>query len=127
MKNNAGNNSFIAEMEKVRASHNFQINTETKINLESDFFIGNLDYDVEVEKSDEIEIILEYSLRRLKTLICNENYNEAYDLTDAIHALPEIYAEGRTDNLSNYWKIFIEPIREKWGYDYFNECEKLFV
>ena len=50
----------------------------------------------------------------LKELIQNNNYEQAYDLVDCIHALPEILANNNIKIPSSYWKTYVKTYQKKW-------------
>ena len=74
----------------------------------------------------DIHKILIYSVNKIQPLLIKGAYEEAYAVVDAIHCLPEIFADGRINNLGDYWTSYIEPIRDEWGKDYFNELHHIF-
>ncbi|MCL2421503.1 MAG: hypothetical protein FWD03_06560 [Defluviitaleaceae bacterium] len=112
------NNDFVVEIRKMMMS---MPNTENFNLLERD-----TDDKAVVDGEAEIRSILLYAVAEIKQLLKNKAYDEAYDIVDAIHALPEIFANDRANHLSEYWKIYIEPVRLKWGQKYFTEVSKYF-
>ncbi|MBP2000776.1 hypothetical protein J2Z69_001807 [Paenibacillus shirakamiensis] len=57
--------------------------------------------------------IVNLVIEEIKDLILLNKYQQAYDLIDAIHCLPEIIVLQNW-NERDYWKNFIYPYREKW-------------
>ena len=120
------NSDFVVEMHKMMMTKGiryiFMTNDES-FNL----LISDTDDNAVVEREDAIRNILLYSMTKIKMLLKIKAYDEAYDIIDAIHALPEIFANGRVTNLFDYWKIYIEPVRLTWGREYFTEVSRYFV
>ena len=67
-----------------------------------------------------------YAFERIRDLLKLNQYDEAYDVVDAVHALPEIFAEGRTRWLRDYWKTYIVPLNKKWKKKYFIQWKSFF-
>ena len=104
------------------------------------------DFDIEVANSLDIDFLLDdhensniiyvpeylkkallYALTKLTHLLSDMAYDEAYDLVDAIHVLPELIIHGKLQNLDDFWNTFIKPMRNKWNSIYFQEFEGFFI
>ena len=92
-----------------------------------DFLLGSCEEDVEIHVPEPIKKMLLYTFEKLKNLFNNMEYEEAYDVVDAIHGLPEMFAYQQTQHLDDFWKTYIEPIRRKWRSDYYEEFKELFA
>lgn len=65
-----------------------------------------------------LPVVILSALEKVRELIGFDQFEEAYDLTDAVHVLPEIaFAPNR--DMAAYWNDFIVPYREKWDSDFF--------
>ena len=95
--------------------------------LPIDFSIVSCEIDVEVYMPESFREIFLYTLKKLNNLLNNMLYEEAYDLVDAVHGLPELIALQRTQNLEDFWDIYIEPIQCKWNIEYLQEFKAVFV
>ncbi|MDE6030261.1 MAG: hypothetical protein K2G32_01400, partial [Oscillospiraceae bacterium] len=57
-------------------------------------------------------------LVRVQDLIISDKFEQAYDLVDVIHALPEISITQNRD-MAAYWRDFVVPYHTKWNSDFF--------
>jgi len=83
------------------------------------------DFDIYVDYV--LEKFLLHAFERLKTLLKNKLYEEAYDLVDAIHGLPELLLRQEIKHMRDFWNVYIEPMRRKWGDCYFQEFKGFFL
>lgn len=54
------------------------------------------------------------SVSQIKSLIQDENYNQAFDLADCIHVVPDIAVSSHRD-WKLYWEIYVEKYMNDWG------------
>lgn len=71
----------------------------------------------------EKEILL-YAISSLQTFLMSEQYSIAEDFADAVHNLPELFLMPYVPK--QYWRVFIEPFREKYGEQYFKTYQREF-
>ena len=81
----------------------------------------------EIIKTPNINKFLSAILSDLLKQLENKNYEQAYDLADVAHAIPEILAEYNGKLTNSYWKNCIEPYRKKWGCNFLEEFQKDFT
>lgn len=67
----------------------------------------------------ELQALLYAAFDKIETLIGQGEIEQACDLTDAIHALPEIVSSPKAD-LKSYKKCFVKPYSKKWSDDFFD-------
>lgn len=65
-----------------------------------------------------LSVVISSALEKIRELVGSDRFEEAYDLADAVHALPEIASTPDRDMMA-YWNDFIVPYREKWHSDFF--------
>lgn len=65
-------------------------------------------------KNANIQNKIKLSLLNLKLLLQSNNFEQGYDLADALHVLPTIIAENNGDLPYRAKKIFIKPYEKKW-------------
>lgn len=70
--------------------------------------------DTFIFKNMNVQIYLYNMIKELKTLIISCNYTQAYDLADAIHALPDIIADNKGNIPNNYYDIYMVPYINKY-------------
>ena len=91
-----------------------------------DFLLDDCYVDADIFVQEQLISVLKHTLEKLIFLLDKSEYEEAYDLTDAIHMLPEIVALQKIQYLHDYWNTHVEPLRLKWGIDYFQEYRAFF-
>ena len=65
-------------------------------------------------KDRTIQTELYVALTNLKLLLQSKKYEQAFDLADALHALPEIIVDNGGKVPDSYRKTFIIPYQKKW-------------
>jgi len=78
-------------------------------------------------KKPYINKFLSEILSNILNLLITGNYDQAYDLSDLAHAIPEMLAEFNGFIAKSYWKHNIELYREKWDKEFFKEYQKDFI
>ena len=69
-------------------------------------------------KNSSIYAVLISACKRLLKTLSEKNYEEAYDLVDCIHCLPEIIADNRFEITKTFWNANIKEYRHKWDKDF---------
>ncbi len=70
------------------------------------------------EDFTELQAVLAAACDKIETLIQQGEIEHACDLTDAVHALPEIAASPKAD-WKSYRKCFVKPYSKKWRDNFF--------
>ena len=65
-------------------------------------------------KDETFQNELVLNLTDLKSLLQSEKFEQAYDLADALHVLPEIIADNNGQIPKSYRKTFLESYQKKW-------------
>ena len=80
------------------------------------FFVyhNNIYVNHQVLKNTNIYGLLVKLLQTLYCLINQEKFDEAYDLVDSFHNLPEIIADNHLTIPKSVWKTFLKCYRNKW-------------
>lgn len=65
-----------------------------------------------------LDSLISAVLLRVRELIISDEFEQAYDLVDVIHALPEISITQNRD-MAAYWRDFVVPYHTKWSSDFF--------
>jgi len=68
-----------------------------------------------------LNYILGYALTRVIKLLEKSEYDEAYDLIDSVHILPEIIYNLSKRKLKDYWEDYIVVYHNKWNNKYFDD------
>ncbi len=61
------------------------------------------------------------SFRQLSQLLTSRQYEQAYDLTDTIHFLPELFGREQLLHRNDYTTCFVKPYTAKWHDDLFDK------
>lgn len=75
-------------------------------------------------KNKQVYQLLIKACETFKQLLDEEKYEEAYDLADSIHCLPDIIAENHFSVTNSFWKTHIEVYRKKWDKTFLRSEEK---
>ena len=67
-----------------------------------------------VFKDFQMQTALFKNLSMLKSLLQSRKFDQALDLADAVHALPDIIADNNGKIPKNYYKTFARPYEMKW-------------
>ncbi|MHB1453783.1 MAG: hypothetical protein ACYCYM_07515 [Saccharofermentanales bacterium] len=73
---------------------------------------------------DNIYVILTKICEKLRNAILQNKFDEAEDLTNAVHCLPDIIAENHLTITANYWNSHMKYYRDKWDKDFLKNEEK---
>lgn len=65
-----------------------------------------------------LDSLISAVLVRVQDLIISDEFEQAYDLADVIHALPEISITQNRD-MAAYWRDYVVPYHTKWNSDFF--------
>lgn len=65
-----------------------------------------------------LDSLISAVLVRVQDLIISDKFEQAYDIADVIHALPEI-SITQNRNMAAYWRDFVVPYHTKWNSDFF--------
>ena len=123
---NDSNNDFLVDSFKKLHLYESNINhTVEDIAICDIIQTNNIDNGIVYSKEKLKEMLL-YAMEKLLYLLHKKAYEEAYDLTDAIHVLPELIAQEICENNDSFWEVYIEPIRHKWNIDYFDDYRDYF-
>jgi hypothetical protein len=93
------------------------------------FLKSALNFDTTSVNTDNVDEIRRYLPIISETIseICKQininNLNNAYDLIDAIHCLPEALLEKKVWNPKDYWDIYINAYRKKWNSQFLSNEE----
>lgn len=68
-----------------------------------------------VYKNSGVLVLLCKNLVRLKELLQLKQFEQATDLADALHTLPEVIAENGGYVSRRYFKAFARPYQQKWN------------
>lgn len=60
------------------------------------------------------------------TILNNSLFDQAHDLVDSYHCLPEIIADNHFTIPKSYWKTFVKEYRKKWNREYLRKEQKEF-
>lgn len=74
------------------------------------------------DKDDVFFKIILIAANQIEYLINIENFEQAYDLIDAIHCLPEILMTADRD-MGSYWDLYILKYQHKWNTNLFDELK----
>lgn len=86
-----------------------QLNEKWEFVKHENYYVRTLIY-----KDKDFQDELLNNLNDLKLLLQAEKFEQAYDLVDALHALPTIIADNNGIIPKNYRKTFSQPYRKKW-------------
>lgn len=75
-------------------------------------------------KNKQVYQLLIKACETFKQLLDDEKYEEAYDLVESIHCLPDIIAENNFLITKSYWQTNIEDYRKKWDKTFLKNEEK---
>ena len=75
-------------------------------------------------KKADINKFISDILENILRLLTVENYEQAYDLADLAHAIPQILAEFNGAITKSYWKHRIDLYRKKWDKDFLSDYQK---
>lgn len=67
-----------------------------------------------VFKDIQMQTVLFNSLSILRSLLLSGKFDQAFDLADALHVLPNIIADNNGKIPKNYYKTFARPYELKW-------------
>ena len=56
-----------------------------------------------------------FVMSKLINMLHENNFEQAFDLIDAFHVLPELIAREISINYNEYYDIYIKPLGIKWG------------
>lgn len=79
-----------------------------------------------IDSASDLNKIMSDAINELEKLLAEKQYEKAYDLSDVIHALPEIYCSKEKD-MASYWNDFICPYSLKWNDNYFSEYREMIL
>ncbi len=79
-----------------------------------------------ITKDKNINKLLVCLCTQLQQLLIQKKYQQAYDLVDAVHCLPNIIVENEFQIPKSYWKIYVKPYRKKWDKTFLKSQEKVF-
>lgn len=65
-------------------------------------------------KNENTYALLVKLLQSLNDVLCQEEFDKAYDLVDCFHCLPEIIADNKLSIPKSFWKTFVKSYRNKW-------------
>lgn len=79
-------------------------------------------------------LLADYDVYRLLIQLCNtlkellyqQHFEQAYDLVDCFHCLPNIIADHNLTIPKYYWKTYIKAYRNKWNRAFLKDEEKQF-
>lgn len=74
------------------------------------------------EEFTELQTVINFAIYKIETLIEIDETEHACDLTDAVHALPEIAVSLKAD-WKSYKKCFVKPYSEKWRDGFFESLK----
>lgn len=75
---------------------------------------------------DNTYVILSKICEKLRNTLLQNEFEEAEDLTNAVHCLPDIIAENHLTITASYWKSHIKCYRDKWDKEFLRNEEKLY-
>lgn len=55
-----------------------------------------------------------FCVTQIRSFIENENFSQAYDLTDCIHVIPDIISASEKE-WKAYWEIYVEEYAKKYN------------
>lgn len=92
--------------------------------LENALKMNNID----VVTDNESEIfrylpVISDSALEICNLLRDKKFDNAYDLIDAIHCLPEAIINKSQWSPKEFWEIYIHPYREKWDNNFLSRKE----
>ena len=78
-------------------------------------------------KTPNVNEFLSEILNNIMILLDKGEYEQAYELADVAHAIPEIMANYNGKITKSYWKHQIEPYGRKWDCIFFKKYQKEFT
>ncbi len=76
-----------------------------------------------IKEVDVYQVLLK-SIGALRNLIEKQEFAQAFDLVDCIHALPETLADSNIILPKSFWKTYIKNYRKKWDRSFLKDEEK---
>lgn len=77
-------------------------------------FHNNVYVNHQLLKNENTYALLVKLLQSLNDVLCQEEFDKAYDLVDCFHCLPEIIADNKLSIPKSFWKTFVKSYRNKW-------------
>jgi len=101
--------------------------------LNSTILKENKDYDIHMSYEKSIAVNVEpyftklymHILDRLVKLLDEHEFEQAFDIVDAFHWLPESIAYERKIYYVDFFSIYVVPLGKKWGDSLVNELSNL--
>ena len=78
-------------------------------------------------KDEYIYTILLVVCERIHKLLICKQFNQAYDIVDAVHCLPDIIAENNFSVTKSYWMHHLKQYRHKWDNKFLVNEQKLYI
>ena len=102
------------------------ISTISTLDREKWFFVyhNNLYVNHLLLKNDSIYELLIASFQHLANMLTHNQFEQAYDLIDCIHCLPEIIADNHFTIPRAFWKHYVTHYRKKWDKSFLKKYQK---
>lgn len=79
----------------------------------------------------EIMEFIRTAMRMIKDNLNADGFDIAYDITDMLHALPDIIIQQNKKQSKrcwrSYWKIYVDPVYKKWKCHTLTKYKKFFM
>ncbi|MDE5578173.1 MAG: hypothetical protein K2J11_12400 [Oscillospiraceae bacterium] len=94
-------------------------NDKSEINTITDDFKRILPYIEKFGNEDE-KLVLWYAIKTALEMLDSEDFRMTNDFSDAVHNICELFTET-TWKKNDYFSVYIDPFRKKYGKKYFKE------
>lgn len=105
------NTSQLVENNSIRKAllHLTQLNAKWEFIKYENYYVKTL-----IFKDTAVQKELFLSLSELRALLQAQKFDQAFDLADTLHVLPEIIADNKGKIPNSYQKAFKKPYQKRW-------------